>query len=283
LLFSSFRDEILNLVKPQVSKNTYTAYRLAFAKWFQLMGDTELESITPKNVELFKNRYLAQTEKNGKGGLSIYFRALRSCINKGRAMGLVNVDNPFKQSASVKLDVTVPEYITEDEHKLILAHVKGHGEVRTESLKRLFTFLFHTGMRSGEAIAVKVEDIDMENKTVTVRAPKTNTVRGIPLNSVALHAVKRQIERRGITSGRLWNYTVSGASHAFLDAKKAAGITKDISFYSYRHSFASRALKKKATIYDVSKILGHQQLSTTMKFYASFDIEQLRAVVALLE
>ena len=66
---SRYRNTILPLVQPQVASNTYTSYRLAFDKWVQLMGDTELDAVTTQQVELFKNKAL---QKLMASAVSIY-------------------------------------------------------------------------------------------------------------------------------------------------------------------------------------------------------------------
>lgn len=280
MLFSELGESLLQLLQPQVSPGTFSIYRVSLLKWVELSGDTEVSAITPQNVELWKNKAGLQMKPNG---VSIYFRSLKALWNRALNMGMIAVPNPFSRVAGVKIPVKNPEWITPEDHEQILKYVKGNGLKSRASLRRLFTFLFHTGMRSSEVLALRVEDVDMQDKVAMVRAPKTNTIRGIPMNAPALHAVSRELEMSGITTGRIWRYTLSGASHSFLYAKRKAGITKDISFYSYRHSVATRLLKKGVPMPVVSKILGHKDLTTTMRFYSAFDTTQLREGMNALE
>ena len=191
MLVSVFGEELLKLLQPQVAPRTFSIYRLSLLKWIELMGDGEISSITPQNVELWKN----------KAGLnispvttSIYFRALKTLWNKALRMALITGESPFNKVVGVKIPVKTPEWITQEDHEQILKYVKGSGLKNRASLRRLFTFLFHTGMRSNEALSLRVEDIDMKEKVALVKATKTNTVRGIPLNSSAFFAISRQIE-----------------------------------------------------------------------------------------
>jgi integrase len=280
MLISALGEELLHLLQPQVAAGTLSSYRLSLLKYIEMMGDVEVPSVTPQNVELFKNRAGVKMKPNG---VSIYFRALKSLWNRALKMGMITGENPFAKATGVKIPAHNITWITDEEHKAIQKAVKGKGLVGTESLRRLFTFLFYTGCRSGEAIALRVEDIDLIARVVTVNATKTNTVRNVPLNGAAYHAVTREINARGITAGQIWPYTVSGASHSFLDAKRAAGIVKHVTFYSYRHSFATRLLRKGVPISTVSKLLGHKNIATTMRFYAAFETEQFRGAVDLLD
>lgn len=280
MLTSVFGEELLQLLQPQVAPRTFSIYRLSLLKFTGLMGDVEVSSITPQNVELWKNR---AGVKISPVTVSIYFRALKTLWNRALKMGLIVGDNPFSRATDVRVLVKTPAWITQEDHEKILKCVKGNGLKNRASLRRLFTFLFHTGMRSNESLSLRVEDVDLKGRVVMVVATKTNTVRSVPLNSTALFSISREIEVGERTSGKIWNFTHSGATHSFLHAKRAAGITKDITFYSYRHSFATRLLRAGCPISSVSKLLGHKQISTTMKFYAAYDTEQLRGAVDLLD
>jgi integrase len=280
MLFSEMGESLLQLTQPQVSAGTHNNYRLSLLKWIELMGDGEVSSITPQNVELWKNKASVKMKPNG---VSIYFRSLKALWNRALKMGMITGENPFTKVQNVRILVGSPEWITPEDHEKILKCVAGNGFAGRASLRRLFTFLFHTGMRSSEVLALRVEDIDFKDKVALIKAVKTNTLRGVPLNSSALHSITKELEVSGVKSGRIWRYTLSGVSHSFLFAKRRAGITKDISFYSYRHSVATRLLKKRVPMEVVSKILGHSSIATTIKFYSAFDTGQLREGMDMLE
>jgi integrase len=279
MLTSVFGEELLKLLLPQVAPRTFSIYRLSLLKWIELMGDTDISSISVQNVELWKNKALLNISPVTT---SIYFRALKTLWNKALRMGLITGESPFSKVSGVKIPAKNPEWITQEDHEKILKCVKGSGLKNRASLRRLFTFLFHTGMRSNEALSLRVEDIDLKGKVALVRATKTNTIRGIPLNATAFHAISREIEMRELISGKIWNFTHSGATHSFLHAKRAAKINKGVTFYSYRHSFATRLLRKGVPIPNVAKLLG-DRIDTVMKYYAAFDTEQLRAGVDTLD
>jgi integrase/recombinase XerD len=241
------------------------------------MGDTELDTVTTQTVELFKNKAL---QKLTASAVSIYFRAIKSLLNRGIQMGLVT-ENPFLKARPVKIPHTPPDFLDDLEQALLLSKVKGQGKKKTESLRRLYVFLFHTGLRSGEAINLKVDDVDLKNKTIRVYASKTNTVRGVPLNKKALEAVTAEINGR--TSGKIWTVTINGASNAFRRALLSAGITKNVSFYSTRHSFASNLVKKNVDISKVSRLMGHTTTALTSRYYLHLQTDTLADAVSALD
>jgi hypothetical protein len=66
------------LLSPQISPGSLSCYSLSLLKYIELMGDSEISSISPQNVELFKNRAAVKTSPIGVG---FYFRALKSRWN----------------------------------------------------------------------------------------------------------------------------------------------------------------------------------------------------------
>ena len=58
----------------------------------------------------------------------------------------------------------------------------------------------------------------------------------------------------------------------------AAGITKDITFHCFRHTFATLQLSKGTDIYTVSKMLGHRELKTTQIYAKIIDQTKREAV-----
>ena len=56
MLTSAFGEEFLPLIQPPVAPRTFSLYRLSLLKYIELTGEAEVSSITPQNVELWKNR-----------------------------------------------------------------------------------------------------------------------------------------------------------------------------------------------------------------------------------
>ena len=65
-------------------------------------------------------------------------------------------------------------------------------------------------------------------------------------------------------------------------AMNKADLPKEITFHSFRHTFATNALKKGADIYGVSKIMGHSTSMVTSQFYDSTTALNYRDIADLL-
>lgn len=158
----------------------------------------------------------------------------------------------------------------------------------------LFLFLMNTGLRVGEAIALKrFSDIDIKNKLIHIRGtaykgkiydPKSKAAfRSIPLNPIAHSIILRQpicgqflfsnsdgnmIKYRSLLES--WKFTL-----------KRCGINQ-CGLHKLRHTFATQLLSSGADIKSIQQLLGHSSPDITMKYYLHPDIEQLRNVINLL-
>lgn len=182
----------------------------------------------------------------------------------------------------------------------------GRAKVR---LPRGIVFLFSiaTGMRPGEVLALRWEDVDFEAGTATVRRnlvtlrgsriygePKTaKGRRTIPLPSgilQRLRAHRRQQAEQRLAIGHLYadedlvfatgyggpldprKLTQSDPKRARLgDLKsilKRAGLPASLRWYDLRHTFATNLLAAGADVRTVSDLLGHEQISLTLDLYA---------------
>lgn len=152
----------------------------------------------------------------------------------------------------------------------------------------LFTkFLAATGLRVGEALALKWSDVDFENKTLsvskaydrvtkTVTSPKTKkSVRTIPLFYDAAEVLKK-IKH---TSEPIFSFIGRTSNvHNFSAAAKRCGMNK-LTLHSLRHVFATRCLESGVDPKVIQKWLGHTKIDLSMNLYAhangNFEQEQI--------
>lgn len=179
----------------------------------------------------------------------------------------------------------------------------------------LIVFLVNTGLRRGELLGLKWEDIDFENKTVQVvgnwisyrnpdksaDAPKRISERGtpktedsqrtVPLNKKALAALRQYESDWGRTSEYI-SITSKGKQidSSSLDETlrrmaTEAGITKKVHLHMLRHTFASRALSPEigVDVGTVSKWLGHSSITITYNVYVHVLASTENRAAALLE
>lgn len=152
----------------------------------------------------------------------------------------------------------------------------------------------NTGMRRGELFTLTWQDIDLDEKEITVKATnaKSNKTRKVPLNQKAIDAVNSmcEIKKRREESDRKELFSTNlvfpspqtgqkliTVKSAWKTLMKNSGIT-DFRFHDLRHHFASMLVKNGIGILVISKILGHYNISMTEKYAHVGDKEKHDAV-----
>jgi integrase len=170
--------------------------------------------------------------------------------------------------------------------------------VQGDRLETLYILAVHTGLRQGELLGLKWDDIDLEVGTLQVRrtlttakggpvlrAPKTKASRRtVKLSPTALEALRSHLERQLKEidqAGDLWREiglifaSESGESlrrhyittHRFKLLLKRAGLPK-IRFHDLRHTCATLLLTKNVNPKVVSEMLGHATIAITLDTYS---------------
>ena len=143
------------------------------------------------------------------------------------------------------------------------------------TVKAIFMILY-TGCRVSEILNLKWENVHLHDQYIHL--PDTKTGEGArPLNQKAidlLSSMKRQAGNPYVFYGKVPGQPVIEIKRAWKTILKRADI-KDFRIHDLRHSFASFALKKGVPLVHVSKLLGHRNIATTMR-YAHLELEQLK-------
>jgi integrase len=136
----------------------------------------------------------------------------------------------------------------------------------------------NTGLRRGELTQLTWEDVDLKGKRLTVRAgyAKSGKARHIPLNSEAV-AVLTQWQKQQ-PEGRLFN--IVSVAKAWAALMESAGI-EDFRFHDLRHDFASRLVMAGVDLNTVRELLGHGDITMTLR-YAHLAPEHKTAAVESL-
>lgn len=137
----------------------------------------------------------------------------------------------------------------------------------------LFT-TYSSGLRVSEVVNLELSDIDSERMQIHVRCAKGKKDRYVQLSPVLLDILrsyilsckdrpKRWLFESSFTGGP---YPTRTIQTIFSNAKKAAGISKDVGIHSLRHSFATHLLEKGTDIRYIKDLLGHFNIKTTERY-----------------
>jgi len=146
-------------------------------------------------------------------------------------------------------------------------------------LKTMIMLALDTGMRRGEILKLRWRDIDFSTGVVTVVGTHTKTERErkVPLSERVATELK---EMRPLSKSE-GPFPYFDMKRAFATAKRLAGIN-DLRFHDLRTTAGDR-MAKVYPLTTVSKILGHAQYQTTLKFYVGNEVETVLEVKEWLD
>jgi integrase len=278
-----------DVVKVSVRPSTYTSYELHVRRHIvPELGRVALTKLSAQQVQALLNRKLA----SGLSPRSVHhLRAvLRRALNQAMRWDLVPrnvatlVDPP-------RVPAREAPHLTPAQVQQLLTATRG------DRLHALFTLTVATGLRQGEALALRWSDLDLEAGTVSVRhtlqridgelrlvePQSTRGRRTIPVPaSVAVelraHRLRQKEER--IWMGSRWQegdfvFTTtigtpldgSNVTHRLQELLARAGLHR-IRFHDLRHTAASLMLQQGTPARVVMEILGHSQISLTLNTYS---------------
>ena len=149
--------------------------------------------------------------------------------------------------------------------------------------KLIISFIYACGFRVSEIINLKIVDIDFENKIGHVRQSKGKKDRVFNIPSFLTKQLSKQAEKQTegnqeymftSTNGRMSDRNIQKIVSI---AAKKAGINKNVSPHTLRHSFATHLLENGVDIRKIQELLGHADLSTT-QIYTHISTEELKKI-----
>jgi len=132
--------------------------------------------------------------------------------------------------------------------------------------------IYGSGLRVSEIIGLKVSDIDSKNMRIFIRQGKGKKDRYAILSEKSLQILREYWKaykpRDWLFEGQVkgTHYSHRSAQDAFYKAIKKAGIKKDVSIHTLRHSFATHMLEANVNLFHIKQLLGHSDITTTMVY-----------------
>ena len=175
---------------------------------------------------------------------------------------------------------------------LIVRHQEPLPEIRThfvDHIKPLVLLSLHVGARRGALFALRWGDVQVETKTVLLRASaaKTEVEQHAPLNSVALATLEAWRDQCGDVSEDDLVFPSPRSGGQLNNVKKAwAGILAEAEIVNFhwhdmRHDFASRLVMKGVDLNTVRELLGHKDIKMTLRYAHLAPEAKARAVEML--
>lgn len=263
--FKGLSDKSMNL------KKSVWLSTISYLEIFS-QGVLKFSDLNEKFCNNFRD-YLLTTKSivKGKGKLSTnsaksYFEKFRFAIGEAHKEGLLIKDINMNVK-NIKAEETHRNYLSLEEINLLVKT-----ECKNPILKNAAIFSAMTGLRFSDIqklVWSELEYIEGNGYFINFRQQKTKGIEMMPISKQAFSLLGERKHPDDLVFDRL---IYSGYQNLILCKwVLAAKITKDITFHSFRHTFATLQLSAGTDIYTVSKMLGHRDLKTTQIYAKVID------------
>ena len=302
---AEFLPRWLELASPRLKPRTVISYeQLIHNHLIPELGRHRLRRLTPQHVQAFINE--RGHERSARTVMHIH-ACLQVALRDAMRWGLI------ARNVASKDFVTLPRVVEAEIHPFIpteagqlLAAAAG------ERFEHLYTMLLSTGLRLGEALALRWQDVDLDAKPrpflrvrrtllrlrageLAIGEPKSRTARRtVHLVAPAVAALRAQKDRQMFERRALGEAytdqdlvfaqptgvpsTESMAEHDFKKALKIAGLDRIRRPHDLRHSCATYLLAAGVSEMEIQQILGHSNLAMTRHYEHVLD--DMRAAAA---
>lgn len=291
ITFKEFSEKYLSTyaatsLKPSSYNRTKDIINRVLTPFF---GDKKLSEIRPEDVEAFRTQRL---KKVSPSTVNREFSRLRSIFYKAVEWGFLRA-YPFKSIKELKEPPGKVRFITPEEFERLLwaCHPESllqnpnnwgrkFSKLLSDYLKPIVIIAFHTGMRMGEILNLKWQDVNLITRTISIETAKSNHRRIIPINNT-LYQIFLSLQNNSTEEKIFPNIYNQQLTNAFSRACKRAGIN-NFRFHDLRHSFASYLAMAQQNLRTIQILLGHKDFRMTMR-YSHLSDQTLKEAVSILD
>ena len=237
------------------SRRTIKSY-IRINRDFLLFSGKTPEEITSEDVKEYLY-YVVNRKKVATSTLNIIINALKFYY------GEVLKKNFIFEVKRPKKDKKLPVVLSKEKVKRIL-------DVTTNiKHKAILMLMYSGGLRVGEIVRLKLENIDHERSLIHIKGSKGRKDRYTILSKSVLVVLRKYYNQyrpekwlfEGAISGK--HISTRAVQAIFKHACEKAGIKKEVSAHSLRHSFATHLLESGIDLRYIQEILGHKSSKTT--------------------
>ena len=284
-----YLDQWLEAVRPSLKPNTTASYAVALKRWRPIIGSLALSKLTPLIIQRGVNGFAARLEPVT---VRYTFQVLRTALRQGVKWGMV-ARNP---ASGIKTPTAQREMRcwNEDEARRLMRFADG----RTR-YSAVFRLALATGMRLGEILGLRWDDVDLDESRLQVRhslswprggkpellPPKTAASRRvIPIDRGTAETLRQHRRRQAaerLAAGPDWrnlNLVFCTRQGGYVEQQvvrgRMAAVEKGsgmpaIRFHDLHHTHATLLLRQaRRSVKEVSERLGPANVTVTLQLYA---------------
>jgi integrase/recombinase XerD len=247
----------MKLIELRYSEKTIKVYAPLFEEFINFYPTHDIKTIDEPMIIRFV-RFLVTERKVSINYQNLAINAIKFYYERvlGGQRKFYFIERPRKEKA-------LPAVLSAEEVTMILK--------ATQNLKHraILMTIYSAGLRIGEAINLKIKDIDSQRMQIRIEQAKGKKDRYTLLSPKTLDILRHYFKEyhpqkwlfEGQTAGE--KYSVRSIQNIFGAAVEKAGIKKDVSVHTLRHSFATHLLENGTDLRYIQSLLGHESSKTT--------------------
>lgn len=269
----SFRDLAQEYVKWAERQRAFRQKRLVVIQLVSQFGHYPLRRFDTRMIEQFQTERLQKGNKPGT--VNRHVSIMKHMFTKAVDWNMVE-DDTLKRVRRVKLleeNNQRLRYLSKEECHALINACDSH-------LKPIVIMAMNTGMRKGEILSLKWDNVDLKHGFILLDITKNGERREIPINGTLRDTLEGMMRRLDIpyvffrekTGDRFGNL-----QRSFNTACRRSGI-KDFHFHDLRHTFASQLVMAGIDITTIKELLGHKTLTMTLRYAHLAPSHKVKAV-----
>jgi integrase/recombinase XerD len=244
------------------SSSTIKTYRNEFMQLLQLLKNKAVHTLTADDLKRYMV-HVMQKEKLSENTAHSRLNAVKFYFEQ-----VLKKEKFFWEIPRPKKQIQNPNFFNQDEITQILK------QTNNIKHKTMLMLAYSTGMRVSEVVTLKIWQIDSKRMQIIVEQAKGKKDRMTPLSPVLLVMLREYfMAYKPVKTGYLFcgqqpsePYSARSLQQVLQDAKKRAGILKPGGVHALRHSFATHLLDKGTDVIMIMKLLGHNDIKTTLRY-----------------
>jgi integrase/recombinase XerD len=253
-------------IERAMSRNTVSSYCSDVEKFMSFVGG-EVRTAGPREIETFIGN-----DKISKRSQARRLSALKSFFKWLMMEGMIE-ENPCDMTDAPKLGTYLPDVLSVEEVEAVMEAIDTSTHLGLRD-RAIIETLYSCGLRVSEAVGLRISNLYLDEGFIKVQG-KGSKERLVPIGDMAADAIMAYLEVRenfpydrnndDVLFLNRYGKSLSRVS-MFKTVKTAvllAGIRKEVSPHTFRHSFATHLVENGADLRVVQEMLGHESITTT--------------------
>lgn len=253
-------------IERAMSRNTVSSYCSDVEKFMSFVGG-EVRTAGPREIETFIGN-----DKISKRSQARRLSALKSFFKWLMMEGMIE-ENPCDMTDAPKLGTYLPDVLSVEEVEAVMEAIDTSTHLGLRD-RAIIETLYGCGLRVSEAVGLRISNLYLDEGFIKVQG-KGSKERLVPIGDMAADAIMAYLEvRKNFPYDRnnddvlfLNRYGKSLSRVSMFKTVKTAvllaGIRKEVSPHTFRHSFATHLVENGADLRVVQEMLGHESITTT--------------------